>query len=130
MNRDILISVIVPAYNVEEWISRCLDSILNQSHSNLEVIAVDDGSTDKTPQILDQYALEDRRFRVIHQSNSGLIRVHERGIAEAKGQYVGFVDGDDEIKVKAWISIHREDLFANWELLITEGKFFKIDPLR
>ncbi len=97
MDSTILISVIVPAYNVEQWLSRCLDSILAQTYPNLEILVINDGSTDDTPAIADHFAKKDPRIRVIHQMNRGLIEVRERGIQEAKGQFVGFVDGDDEV---------------------------------
>ena len=97
MNSDIKISVIVPAYNVAEWLPRCIESILKQTYSNLEVLLIDDGSTDETPAIIDQYAKADARIVAVHQKNAGLVEVRERGIALATGQYIGFVDGDDEI---------------------------------
>ncbi len=98
MNSDIKISVIVPAYNVAQWLPRCVESILKQTHSNLEVLLIDDGSTDETPSIIDRYAKEDARIVAVHQKNAGLVEVRERGIALATGQFVGFVDGDDEIE--------------------------------
>ena len=98
MNEEIKVTVIVPAYNVEEWLSRCVESILSQTHQNLEVLIINDGSTDKTGEILNKYASLDSRIVVVHQENAGLIAVRERGIEMANGQYIGFVDGDDEIK--------------------------------
>lgn len=93
-----LISVIIPAYNVEEYLSRCLDSVLAQTHRELEVIVINDGSTDGTAAIADAYALRDNRVRPIHQPNAGLAAVRDRGIELANGSYVSFVDGDDEIE--------------------------------
>lgn len=92
------ISVLVPAYNVAPWIGRTLDSILGQSYPHLEVIVVDDGSTDETGGILDSYAARDNRVTVIHQKNSGLVAARETGIRHATGDYVTFVDGDDTIE--------------------------------
>lgn len=97
MDPEILLSVIVPAYNVAEWLPRCLDSILAQTYRKLEILVIDDGSTDETPQIADRYAGLDPRVVVIHQQNRGLVETRERGIREAAGSFVGFVDGDDEI---------------------------------
>ena len=97
MASNILLSVIVPAYNVAKWLPRCLDSILAQTHHNIEVIVIDDGSTDETPQIIDAYADRDQRIVAIHQSNRGLAETRNIGIRKAKGAFVGFVDGDDEI---------------------------------
>ena len=98
MDSDILISIIVPAYNVAPWLARCLDSICAQSYRNLEILVIDDGSTDETAAIADRYARQDPRVRVIHQENRGLVEVRERGIETASGAFVGFVDGDDEIE--------------------------------
>lgn len=92
-----LISVIVPIYKVEEYLHRCVDSILAQTYTNLEVILVDDGSPDKCPMICDQYAVEDARVRVIHKLNGGLSSARNAGIDIAKGEYIGFVDSDDYI---------------------------------
>ena len=97
MSSGALLSVIVAAYNVAEWLPRCLDSILTQTYENIEIIVIDDGSTDGTQTILDCYAVQDKRIRAIHQQNKGLVAARERGILEAKGEYIGFVDGDDEI---------------------------------
>lgn len=93
-----LISVIVPVYNTDEFLPRCLDSILRQTHQNLEIIAIDDGSTDKTAVVLDEYARRDNRLNVYHQENRGLAATRERGIALSTGQFIGFVDSDDEIE--------------------------------
>lgn len=90
-----MISVIIPAYNVEDYIAECLDSVLNQTYKDLEIIIVDDGSTDKTPQILMDYAQKDPRIRVLKQQNSGQSCARNRGIREAKGEYIIFVDSDD-----------------------------------
>lgn len=98
LNNEILISVIVPVYNIEKYIGKTLDSILAQTHSNLEIIVVDDGSTDHTPQIVDFYAEKDARIKVIHKENSGVSDTRNRGIEASKGDYIGFVDGDDWIE--------------------------------
>ena len=90
--------MLVPAYNVEKYISRCLDSILSQTYKNLEVILIDDGSTDSTGRICDDYARRDERVRVIHQENQGLAEVRNVGIREAKGEWIQFVDSDDWIE--------------------------------
>ena len=92
-----MISVIVPIYNVEKYLPRCLDSILKQSYSHLEIILVDDGSTDNSGKICDSYAAQDPRVHVIHQPNGGVSSARNRGIEAATGQYIGFVDPDDYI---------------------------------
>ena len=91
------ISELVPAYNVALWLPSCLDSILAQTYQNLEIIVVNDGSTDNTGTILDSYAKKNGRIVAIHQKNAGLVAARETGIAHATGDYVTFVDGDDTI---------------------------------
>lgn len=91
------ISVIVPCYNVAPWLPACLDSILAQTFRDLEIIVIDDGSTDETGAIIDAYAARDSRIVAIHQANAGLVAVREKGIMLATGDYIGFVDGDDTI---------------------------------
>ena len=98
-----LISVIVPIYNVEKYLSRCLDSVLSQTVNNIEVIGVDDGSTDRSGEILDLYVNKDSRVRAVHQPNAGLGPARNAGMLTARGQYIGFVDSDD------WV---HEDMFA------------------
>ncbi len=91
------ISVIVPVYKVEDYLHRCIDSILGQTHKNLEIILVDDGSPDQCGKICDQYAKKDSRIKVIHQLNMGLSMARNNGLEIASGEYVGFVDSDDQI---------------------------------
>lgn len=93
-----LISVIVPAYNIAEFLPRCLDSILNQTYSNLEVIVISDGSTDETNDIIKEYAEKDSRIVPIFKVNSGVSDTRNKGLEIAKGDYIGFVDGDDYIE--------------------------------
>lgn len=93
-----LISVIVPAYNIAEYLPRCLDSILNQTYSNLEVIVISDGSTDGTNEIIKKYADKDSRIVPIYKENSGVSDTRNKGLVIAKGDYIGFVDGDDYIQ--------------------------------
>lgn len=90
-----LVSVIVPAYNVEAYIETCLRSILAQSHGNLELIVVNDGSTDDSPIIVEAIAKQDSRVRLIHQDNAGVSAARNTGLAAATGEYIVFVDGDD-----------------------------------
>lgn len=92
-----LISIIVPIYKVEKYLHRCVNSILNQSYSFIEVILVDDGSPDKCFQICDEYAEKDKRIRVIHKKNGGLSDARNEGLKIAKGEYILFVDSDDYI---------------------------------
>lgn len=97
MNGELLVSVIVPAYNVERYIETCIDSILKQDYVNVEVIAVDDGATDKTPQILNKIALQEKQVKVIHKKNEGVSAARNTGLEAANGTYIIFIDGDDYI---------------------------------
>ena len=90
-----LISIIVPIYKVEPYLRRCLDSIVNQTYTNLEIILVDDGSPDNCPQICDEYAAKDNRIVVIHKENGGLSDARNAGLDICRGEYVSFVDSDD-----------------------------------
>ncbi len=92
-----LISIIVPVYNVEKYISRCLNSIIAQTYKNIEIIIVDDGSPDSCCEICDEYAGRDKRIRVIHQKNGGLSNARNTGIKNANGAYLSFIDSDDFI---------------------------------
>ena len=92
-----IISIIIPAYNVEKYIHRCLDSILSQTFSNWECILIDDGSPDNSGKICDDYATKDSRFKVIHQKNSGVSRARNAGIDAAKGLWLTIMDSDDWI---------------------------------
>lgn len=90
-----LISIIVPVYKVEPYLDRCVQSIVDQTYSNLEIILIDDGSPDKCPQMCDAWAQKDSRIRVIHKENGGLSDARNAGIQEASGEYIAFVDSDD-----------------------------------
>lgn len=92
-----LISVIVPVYQVAADLPRCLESILEQTHPHIEIVAVDDGSPDESGRILDSYAAKHPNLRVIHQENGGVTSARLRGVREAAGDWIGFVDGDDRI---------------------------------
>ncbi|MGN0550986.1 MAG: glycosyltransferase family 2 protein [Acutalibacteraceae bacterium] len=95
MNNESLISVIVPIYKVEKYLKRCVDSILNQTYKNLEIILVDDGSPDNCPRMCDEYAEKDDRIKVIHKENGGLSDARNKGIDIANGEYLAFIDSDD-----------------------------------
>jgi glycosyltransferase involved in cell wall biosynthesis len=97
INNKPLISVIVPVYNVEKYIERCLDSIINQTYNNLEIILVDDGTQDHSGDICDEYAKRDNRITVIHKANGGLSDARNCGIEHSTGEYLTFIDSDDYI---------------------------------
>lgn len=91
------ISVIITIYNIEKYLEKCLDSVIGQTYDNLEIILVDDGSTDGSASICDRYQEQDSRIRVIHKENEGLVRARKTGVTIATGKYIGYVDGDDWI---------------------------------
>ena len=93
-----LISIIIPVYNVERYMRKCIDSVLTQTYKNLEIILIDDGSTDNSGQICDEYAKKDTRIKVIHQTNAGVSAARNTGLKVVTGEYIGFVDSDDYIK--------------------------------
>ena len=95
MNNTPKVSVIIPVYNVEKYLQKCLDSVINQTYKNLEIICVDDGSPDNSGGILDAYAQNDSRIIVIHQENAGVSAARNRGLDAATGEYIAFVDSDD-----------------------------------
>lgn len=91
------ISVIVPIYNVGQYLDECIESIRRQTYTNLQIVLIDDGSTDSSGKICDEHALEDDRILVVHQENMGLVSARKKGLEVAEGEYIGFVDGDDYI---------------------------------
>lgn len=107
-----LVSVIIPVYNVTDYLRRCLDSVCIQRYTNLEIILVDDGSTDGSGAICDDYAQQDRRIHVIHQENRGAATARNQGLSVATGAYIAFVDSDD--------FVHREYIACLLELCITQ----------
>lgn len=100
-----LISVIVPIYNAEKYLVRCLDSIVAQNYDKLEIILVNDGSSDKSPMICDDYAFKDERVKVIHKINSGVSEARNSGLDIATGDYVYFADADDWIEANAFVTL-------------------------
>ncbi len=92
-----LLSVVIPVFKVESYLQECVDSVLSQTYTDIEVILVDDGSPDSCPDICDDYALSDHRVRVIHQTNQGLSAARNAGIEAAQGEFIAFVDSDDYV---------------------------------
>ena len=101
-----MISVIVPIFGVENYLKRCVDSIIAQTYKELEIILVDDGSPDNCPKICDEYAISDSRVKVVHKQNGGLMSARQAGLRVANGEYVTFVDGDDWIEPDMYQKIH------------------------
>lgn len=109
-----LISIIVPVYNVEQYLRKCVNSIINQTYKNLEIILVDDGATDNSGKMCDELAKTDNRIKVYHKGNGGLSDARNYGVERATGEYIGFVDSDDyideEMYEKLYEAIKKEDV--------------------
>lgn len=118
-----LISVIVPMYKVEKYLEKCIESIRNQTNSNLEIILVDDGSPDNCGRIADEYAKKDGRIKVVHKENGGISSARNAGLKIATGEYVIFVDSDDMISIKNCEILH--DIAIKFEADIVMGKNIK-----
>ncbi len=101
-----LISVIIPIYKVEEYLNECVESVINQTYKNLEIILVDDGSPDNCPQICDDWAKRDNRIKVIHKQNGGLSSARNAGLDICTGDYIGFIDSDDWVDVKFYETLY------------------------
>ena len=106
-----LFSIIVPVYNVEKYLNQCVDSLLNQTYKNFEVVLVDDGSPDNSPAICDEYAKKDTRVKVIHKKNGGLSDARNEGVKNASGKYLLFVDSDDYYGDTEFLSKLSENIF-------------------
>lgn len=113
MKKD-LISIIIPVYNVEKYIEKCLESVINQTYNNIEIILIDDGSLDDSGKICDEYAKKDKRIVVIHKNNEGVSVARNVGIKKSKGKYVAFIDSDDYVEEnyveKLYITIDEKDM--------------------
>ena len=118
-----LISVIIPVYNVEKYLRRCLDSVIVQTYRNLEIICVDDGSVDESGKICDQYAVRDARIKVIHQENQGLSAARNRGLDAADGEYIAFVDIDDYILEDMYKKMLDKLLNYNVDLCVCQWQY-------
>ncbi len=111
MMKDNLVSIIVPVYNSEKWIDRCVDSVLAQTYSDWQLILVDDGSSDKSPQLLDEFKEKDNRIIVFHIKNSGVANARNIGLSAASGEFITFCDSDDYYEpdyIETLINMHKE----------------------
>jgi glycosyltransferase involved in cell wall biosynthesis len=113
--QDIKFSVIVPVYNTSEYLVKCFDSIINQTYRNLEIILVNDGSTDSSPAICEEYASKDSRIAVIHKANGGLSEARNDGLRVATGDYIVYVDSDDYIDVRSCEAFY-DTIFAHHDI--------------
>ena len=122
--KEILISVIVPVYNVEDYLRKCIDSLIDQTLKDIEIILVDDGSTDKSGNICDEYVLKDNRVKVVHKENGGLSDARNTGIDIARGKYISFIDSDDWIEIQMLERLYNLAI-AN-EADIVQGDYIKV----
>lgn len=129
------ISVVIPAYNVQKYLSACLDSVINQTYHNLEIIVINDGSTDSTGTICDDYARKDTRIKVIHQENQGLSGARNTGLNNCTGDYIFFLDSDDYLNSNALLllyqalnSTHADLAIGNYCYVSEDGS--KITPAK
>ena len=113
-----MISIIIPIYNVDKYLTKCIESIVSQTYQDLEIIMVDDGSSDACPQICDQYAEKDSRIVVIHQKNSGVSAARNAGLKVATGKYISFIDADDYIEFDMYENMVRAFEIEDSELVI------------
>lgn len=118
-----LVSVIIPVYNVEEYLRKCLESVLRQSYDNLEIIIIDDGSTDKSPEICDEYASRDNRMKVIHKDNAGVSTARNTGLLHMQGRFLAFVDSDDEVYPDYIAAMVDAMQSSNTELVISNMEY-------
>ena len=124
------ISIIVPVYKVEIYLRRCLDSIVAQTFTDWECILVDDGSPDNSGKICDEYAEKDNRFRVFHQANAGVSAARNKGLDEAKGEWIGFVDSDDWMTSDYFqIDYPKSDIIQKRVIHSKKEYFFKCDTI-
>lgn len=121
-NKDILVSVIIPVYNAERYLKGCLDSVLNQTYKNIEVICVNDGSTDRSLDILNLYQKRDARLKVISQKNAGPSAARNCALDHATGDYISFVDADDILQYNAYeILVECANQEQNWDIVMFGG---------
>lgn len=112
------VSIIIPVYNVLPYLQRCLDSVVNQTLKDIEIIIVDDGSTDGSSEFLDEYAQKDSRITVIHKENGGLMSAWTTGVRASNGDYIGFIDSDDYISLQMYESMYGVAIEYNTDIVI------------
>ena len=118
-----LVSIVVPVYGTESYLSACIDSLIRQSYSNLQIVLVDDQSPDRCPEICDAYAEKDSRILVIHQKNKGVSGARNTGIARSEGDYIMFVDSDDELESNA-VEVLLNDIVEHQAHIVSASKCF------
>ena len=124
IRNSINVSVIVPVYNVEEYLPACIDSLLKQHGIQFEIILVDDGSTDHSGAIADQYAVQDNRIKVIHQKNGGASAARNAGLKVAQGEYIAFVDSDDWVKENSFCELYNKAINCQTDMILGNLLYF------
>ena len=120
-----LISVIIPVYNVDKYLSQCIESVLRQTFLNLEILLIDDGSTDGSGNICDQYAMKDNRIQVVHKINGGVSSARNVGLELANGEFIAFIDGDDFVSENYIESLYRNLKENNSDMAFCEYAYYK-----
>lgn len=128
--QDPLISIIVPVYNVERYLVKCLDSIVNQTYQNLQIILIEDGSSDNSGKISDDYSKKDQRISVIHKRNEGLSAARNEGVDIAEGEYIGFVDSDDYIEPDMYERLYKLIETTDAELAVCEFTYVNDEGIK
>ena len=120
MLHSIDLSVIIPVYNVEKYLPHCLESVLIQADNNIEVIAINDGSIDKSPEILDQYATQYPSLKIINQPNQGVSAARQKGITVAHGKYILFLDADDFLEASSLSILYKKSIEADADMVLMD----------
>ena len=122
MSNNLKVSVIIPVYNVEQYLNQCLDSVINQTLKDIEIICVDDGSTDNSFKMLEEYAQKDNRIKVIHQKNKGAAAARNEGLYIAQGKYLSFLDSDDFFEIDMLEQMYNCAEKYNTDIVVCKSK--------
>lgn len=122
MNKIPKVSIIVPIYNVEKYLDRCIQSLVNQTLNDIEIILVDDGSPDNCPSMCDEYAQKDNRIKVIHKQNAGLGYARNSGLEIAIGEYIAFVDSDDYVDTSMYETLYKKAITISADAVFVDLK--------
>ena len=122
MSNNLKVSVIIPVYNVEQYLNQCLDSVINQTLKDIEIICIDDGSTDNSGKILEEYAQKDNRIKVIHQKNKGAAAARNEGLYIAQGKYLSFLDSDDFFELDMFERMYNCAEKYNTDIVVCKSK--------
>ena len=113
------VSVIIPVYNSKNYLNKCIESLINQTFNDIEFIFVNDGSTDNSLSILEQYSKKDSRIKIINQKNQGISQARNRGMKEAKGRYIGFIDSDDWVDLDFYQKLYSSIIETNADIAVS-----------